>query len=63
MSGAAEPFPWDEVLHLALSRLRWSPDALWRATPRELALALAPPARTALERPGLDVLMRMFPDR
>jgi uncharacterized phage protein (TIGR02216 family) len=32
-------FPWDDVMMLGLSVLRWSPDQLWRATPRELFAA------------------------
>jgi uncharacterized phage protein (TIGR02216 family) len=34
-----EIFPWDDVMMLGLSVLRWSPDQLWRATPRELFAA------------------------
>ncbi|WP_299566437.1 phage tail assembly chaperone [Enterovirga sp.] len=58
------PFPWDEVLHLLLGRLRWSPDAVWRATPREVAAALGGPApgRSALSSAELDALMSAFPD-
>ena len=59
-------FPWHEALGLALGVLRWSPEACWRATPRELAAAaaglagrrgLGPPARGDLDR-----LMAAFPD-
>ncbi len=67
MSAEAEPrpFPWDEVLALALGVLRWPPDTVWRATPRELAAALAGPDGASL-RPvssgDLKRLMEMFPD-
>lgn len=64
-AAAAEPFPWEVVLRLALGGLGWTPAAFWRATPRELAAALegrfgriAPPAgRSSLER-----LMAAHPD-
>ena len=66
MSGCA-PFPWEEAMALGLGLLRWSPDAFWRATPRELLAAAQglagrasgapPPARADLDR-----LMRAFPD-
>lgn len=48
---------------LALGVLRWTPDAFWRATPRELAAALRPraPAPPAT-RDDLARLMRAFPD-
>ncbi|MBV9076106.1 MAG: phage tail assembly chaperone [Methylobacteriaceae bacterium] len=62
---APSPFPWDEVLHAALGRLRWSPRETWAATPREVAWALGhgvarPPA---LDRAGLAALIDRFPDR
>lgn len=69
MSGAPalppEPFPWEAVLRLALGGLGWTPEAFWRATPRELAAALegrfgrslAPAGRSTLER-----LMAAYPD-
>jgi len=43
---------------------RLSPDIFWRLTPREIALALGPPARgtAAPARPSLDALMARFPD-
>jgi uncharacterized phage protein (TIGR02216 family) len=59
------PFPWDEAMALALGVLRWPPDALWRATPRELAAALSGPAGGPV-RPAtagdLERLMQAFPD-
>jgi uncharacterized phage protein (TIGR02216 family) len=50
------------VLHLALGRLRWTPDTFWRATPRELALALGPPHRGSMQASDLHDLMSIFPD-
>jgi uncharacterized phage protein (TIGR02216 family) len=50
------------VLHLALGHLRWTPDALWRATPREIALALAPPDGGSARTADLRALMKIFPD-
>jgi uncharacterized phage protein (TIGR02216 family) len=50
-------------MHAALSLLRWTPHAFWRATPRELALALAPRRqRNPLNGADLDGLMQLFPD-
>jgi uncharacterized phage protein (TIGR02216 family) len=50
---------------LGLGVLRLSPDAFWRMTPRELALALgaafpAPPA--PIRRSEFAALVRRFPD-
>jgi len=45
--------------------LRLSPDAFWRMTPRELALAIEGIAGPRAEPPGRDTLlalMRRFPD-
>ena len=50
-------------MHAALGILRWTPDAFWRATPRELALALGPHGRREpLTGADLDELMQLFPD-
>ncbi len=50
----------------ALGRLRWTPDAFWRATPRELAAAVegtrGGSAIAALTPGDLAALMRAFPD-
>ena len=61
--GAATPFPWDDVLAAAFGLLRWPPETVWRATPRELALALGRRASPAAPgRAELDSLLRAFPD-
>lgn len=58
-------------MHLCLGRLGWTPAALWRATPREVAAALAPPPAAGpaggghhgrIDRTRLDALMRRYPD-
>lgn len=57
-------FPWDDALALGLHALRWTPDAFWRATPRELshAAGLSRPRGTAATRVDLDRLIAAFPD-
>lgn len=47
-----------------LGAMRLSPQAFWAMTPRELAAALGPGARThgAPRRDDLAALMRRFPD-
>lgn len=62
-----QPFPWDYAMRIALGRLRWTPDAFWRATPRELARAIEGltgfSAHAApLDRRALGGLMARFPD-
>ncbi len=63
MSAAPAPFPWDAALHYCLTRLRWTPESFWHATPRELAAALGdaggalPPTRAELA-----MLMQAHPD-
>jgi uncharacterized phage protein (TIGR02216 family) len=50
---------------LGLGVLRLSPDAFWRMTPRELALALGaafPPPPPAIRRGEFAALARRFPD-
>lgn len=56
------PFPWDEVLHLAFAVLRWPPETVWRATPREIAAALRPTMAEPLRRAELADLLAAFPD-
>lgn len=70
LTGSAAPetpvsaFPWDAVLALGLSTLRWRPRDLWAATPRELAaaLGLTQAAPEALARADLDRLLAAHPD-
>jgi uncharacterized phage protein (TIGR02216 family) len=61
---AIRPFPWDEVLFAAFRILRWPPETVWRATPREIAAALTGPAAAAepMRSAELAALMRAFPD-
>ncbi|MDT3687339.1 MAG: phage tail assembly chaperone [Pseudorhodoplanes sp.] len=58
------PFPWDEAIGFGLGVLRLSPDAFWKMTPRELALAIqAVTGRGApLAREQFDQMMTRFPD-
>ncbi|WP_319771968.1 phage tail assembly chaperone [Breoghania sp.] len=62
-----EPFPWAEVLHFCLNHLRWPPQTVWAATPREVAAALtSAPATHKGSKPargGLEALLRRYPDR
>ena len=59
-------FPWEEAMAFCLGVLRWSPDAFWRATPREVAAALgglSPAGATEPMRRGeLERLALLFPD-
>lgn len=63
-----EAFPWEAVMATCLGRLGWTPEAFWAATPREVAAALAGHGMKhgqgagRLARPGLEALMRRFPD-
>jgi uncharacterized phage protein (TIGR02216 family) len=59
------PFPWDEVMALAFGVLRWPPDTVWRATPRELAAAVVRPGSSVEPATSGDLerLMLAFPDR
>ncbi|MDN5928914.1 MAG: phage tail assembly chaperone [Hyphomicrobiales bacterium] len=64
-AAGAEPFPWDDVIHVGLGLLRLSPRDFWAMTPTEFAAAAGlsrrssalPPTRTDLSR-----LMCEFPD-
>ncbi|WP_310353255.1 phage tail assembly chaperone [Methylobacterium sp. BE186] len=61
--GDIPAFPWDSALTLGLHALRWRPQDLWSATPRELALAAGaarPPE--AARRADLARLLAAFPD-
>lgn len=64
-AAAVSPFPWNEAIGIGLGVLRLAPDAFWRMTPRELALALR--ARgigvaAPLGRATFADLMRRYPD-
>jgi uncharacterized phage protein (TIGR02216 family) len=59
------PFAWREAIGFGLGVLRLSPDAFWRMTPRELALAaeaLLGPRVRPLGRAAFADLMRRYPD-
>jgi uncharacterized phage protein (TIGR02216 family) len=59
------PFAWREAIGFGLGVLRLSPDAFWRMTPRELALAaeaLNGPRGQPLERAAFIELMTRYPD-
>lgn len=61
----AMPFPWKQAIGFGLGVLKLSPDAFWRMTPRELALAIeAVTGRSAepLGRAAFAALMTRFPD-
>jgi len=60
-----QPFAWNEAIGFGLGVLRLSPDAFWRMTPRELALAAeAATGRISapLPRATLLDLMTRYPD-
>ena len=52
------------MLHFAFRVLRWPPDAVWRATPREIAAALGGMHRDAEPLGGAELaaLMNLYPD-
>lgn len=65
--GASEPFPWDDVLAFCLGEVGLAPDAVWRATPREVALMIrARRARAgtllAPSRADFSDLLTRYPD-
>ncbi|KGD85807.1 hypothetical protein JL39_26740 [Rhizobium sp. YS-1r] len=60
----AEPFPWETVMHAGLCLLRLVPRDFWALTPVEF-FAMTGGLRSrgaAMERAGLESLMREFPD-
>jgi uncharacterized phage protein (TIGR02216 family) len=64
-AGAAQAFPWNDVMSMGLGLLRLSPKAFWSMTPREFERAVSavlPRRREALRRDELAELMRRFPD-
>jgi uncharacterized phage protein (TIGR02216 family) len=58
------PFPWREAIGVGLGVLRLPPDAFWRMTPRELALAIEAMSGRGvpLARATLQALMKRYPD-
>lgn len=59
------PFPWDQAIGFGLGVLRLPPEAFWKMTPRELALAIRAVAGrtdTPLARDVFTQLMRRYPD-
>ena len=60
-----KPFPWDAAIGFGLGVLKLPPDAFWRMTPRELALAVRAirrPEAEPIARETLDALAARFPD-
>ncbi len=57
-------FPWDVVMHVGLCLLRLPPRDFWALTPKEFFVMAGGtrPRGAAMERTGLDALMRAFPD-
>lgn len=61
----SQAFAWDDALAFALGVLRWPPDTVWGATPRELALAAHSFSTQQTAPPDAGVLaalMAAFPD-
>jgi len=58
------PFPWRQAMGFGLGVLALPPDAFWRMTPRELAMAIeARLGRAApLKRETFKALMERYPD-
>ena len=54
-------FPWRPMMEAGLGRLKLSPDAFWRMTPRELAAALGT-LRAPMGRDDFEALMKDYPD-
>ncbi|WP_248304657.1 phage tail assembly chaperone [Breoghania sp. L-A4] len=46
----------------AAGGLGWTPEAFWRATPREVAMALGRGDAPALARATLETLLARYPD-
>lgn len=65
MAASAEPFPWDDVIHVGLGLLRLSPRDFWAMTPVEFAAAAGLSRRASAlppTRADLSMLMNEFPD-
>ena len=58
----AKRFPWGQVLHAGLGRMKLAPKDFWAMTPRELAAALMAPEAQPLTRARLLALMEEYPD-
>lgn len=59
------PFPWDQAIGFGLGVLRLPPEAFWKMTPRELALAIRAVTGRAdapIARDVFTQLMRRYPD-
>lgn len=56
----ASAFPWDAVMALGLSTLRWRPRDFWAATPREIAAAAGLSPRRSGEALGRAELARLI---
>jgi len=63
---AVHPFPWRDIMAFGLGRLGWTPEAFWKATPREIGAALgahqSTPPLAAPELSTLRSLMVAHPD-
>ena len=61
---AARPFPWDAIARFGFAVLRLTPEAFWKMTPRELALAMDAFSTSALPlgRTDFEQLLQQFPD-
>jgi uncharacterized phage protein (TIGR02216 family) len=65
MTAPAEPFPWRQAIGFGLGVLRLAPDAFWRMTPRELALAIVAVTGRGgrpLDRAAFAELQKRYPD-
>ncbi len=59
------PFPWERAIGFGLGVLKFSPDAFWRMTPRELALSIRAVTGSGdepLTRVTFAELLKRFPD-
>ncbi len=64
-ASSSAAFPWNLVLHQLLARRGWSPEILWRTTPREVAWVLglrSGVGKAPFSRRDFLDLMHDFPD-
>jgi uncharacterized phage protein (TIGR02216 family) len=64
-AGAAQAFPWNDVMATGLGLLRLSPKTFWSMTPREFERAASTLPFRASIPPGRDALLEMmetYPD-